>query len=424
LKNVYDVLKERGFVEQVTDEIQVRAMFEEPISAYIGFDPTAKSLHVGSLVPIMSLAHLQRYAHRPIALVGGGTGLVGDPSGKTETRKVLSCEEIEENAQALKKQLSQYLDFQNDSALLLNNADWLVQLNYIEFLRDIGRHFSVNRMLAAESYRLRLETGLSFIEFNYMLLQAYDFWYLYHHYGCVLQMGGNDQWGNILAGVDLTRRLDQATVHGLTFPLITTASGEKMGKTAAGAVWLDKKLTSPYHYYQYWINTDDRDVERFLALFTFLPMKEVRDYGRLKGADLRRAKEFLAFETTRITHGEEEARKAQEAARSLFGKDTMVDIQSATHKLTSDHIQIEVVPTFKIPRADLEKGLPAFKLFVQTKLCSSSSEARRLIEQGGGYINEERVEQFDQLIGMAQAGDGSLLLRAGKKKYHRVEVVG
>jgi tyrosyl-tRNA synthetase len=417
--NVYDTLKERGFIEQVTDEIQVRTLFEKPVTAYIGFDPTAKSLHVGSLVPIMSLAHLQRQGHRPIALVGGGTGLVGDPSGKTEMRKVLSRQEIEENAQALRRQLSRYLDFTNDRALLLNNADWLVKLNYIEFLRDIGRHFSVNRMLAAESYRIRLETGLSFIEFNYMLLQAYDFWHLYRHYGCLLQMGGNDQWGNILAGVDLTRRLEGAVVHGLTFPLITTAAGEKMGKTAAGAIWLDKELTSPYEYYQYWINTDDRDVERFLALFTFLPLEEVRRLGRLKGADLRRAKEILAFETTKITHGEEEARKAQEAARTLFGKGTI------THEVSVDLeaiLEQAEVPSSKIARSRLEKGIPAFKLFMQTKLCGSGSEARRLIDQGGGYINEKRVEQFDQLIDTSHLKHGILLLRAGKKKYCRVEV--
>jgi tyrosyl-tRNA synthetase len=276
-------------------------------------------------------------------------------------------------------------------------------------------------MLAAESYRIRLETGLSFIEFNYMLLQAYDFWHLYHHHGCVLQMGGNDQWGNILAGVDLTRRLDGATVHGLTFPLITTASGEKMGKTVAGAIWLDKELTSPYQYYQYWINTDDRDVERFLALFTFLPMEEVRRLGSFEGADLRRAKEILAFETTKITHGEEEAQKAQEASQSLFGRrSTTLEVQDLTFGMEFENLNL--VPTSKVARSLLEEGIPAFKLFMQTKLCASGGEARRLIDQGGGYINEERVEHFDQLIGISHLKHGVLLLRAGKKKYHRVEV--
>ncbi len=276
MKNVFHIFEDRGFIEQVTDGKLVRELFENPITCYIGFDPTAKSLHVGSLLPIMSLVHMQRAGHRPIGLVGGGTGLVGDPSGKTEMRNILTLEEINENAEALKKQLSRFIDFSDGKAMMANNADWLTDLRYIEFLRDIGRHFSVNRMLTAESYRARLETGLSFIEFNYMLLQAYDFWYLFKHYDCRLQMGGNDQWGNILAGADLTRRLEGEVIHGLTFPLLTTSSGIKMGKTHKGAVWLDASLTSPYDYYQYWINQDDGDVERFLGLFTFLPMEEVR----------------------------------------------------------------------------------------------------------------------------------------------------
>ena len=408
MKNIYDVFVERGFVEQVTDDNELRSRFEQPLTAYIGFDPTAKSLHVGSLIPIMSLAHLQRHGHRPIALVGGGTGLVGDPSGKTEMRKILTYEEIEENAQGLKSQLSRYLDFSEGKALMLNNAEWLTRLNYIEFLRDFGRHFSVNRMLAAESYRMRMETGLSFIEFNYMLLQAYDFWWLYKHNECALQMGGNDQWGNILAGVDLIRRLEQGTAYGLTFPLITTSTGQKMGKTHTGAVWLDPQLTSPYDYYQYWINTDDPDVERFLALFTFLPMEEVRKYGRLQGADLRVAKEVLAFEATKITHGEEEARAAQDAARALFGPGGGA---------------VEGVPTSTLPVSELEEGIPAFKLFARVSLAGSNSEARRLITQGGGYVNDERLKKFDELITVAHVVDGAILLRGGKKNYHRIEVL-
>jgi len=280
---------------------------EKRLTCYIGFDPTASSLHLGSLVPIMALAHMQRMGHRPIAVVGGGTTLVGDPSGKTEMRPILSREAIEANAEGIKEQLSRFLDFENDKALMVNNADWLVELKYIEFLRDIGRHFSVNRMLAAESYKSRLETGLNFIEFNYMLLQAYDFWYLFKHYDCRLQMGGNDQWGNILAGIDLTRRLEGKNVYGITFPLITTSAGIKMGKTHKGAIWLDSNRTSPYEYYQYWINQDDRDVERFLGLFTFLPMKEVHKLGSLGGADIRVAKEVLAYETTKLCHGEKDA---------------------------------------------------------------------------------------------------------------------
>jgi len=273
VRNVLEIFRERGFVERTTDDEGLQEALEAPIACYIGFDPTAPSLHAGSLEPIMSLMHMQRCGHRPIVLVGGGTGLVGDPSGKTEMRRVMTGREVEENAAALKSQLARYLDFGEGKAHLVNNADWLCELKYIEFLRDVGRHFSVNRMLTAESYRQRLEqeSGLNFIEFNYMLLQAYDFWHLYKHHGCTLQMGGADQWGNICAGIDLTRRLGGGAVYGITFPLLTTRSGAKMGKTARGAVWLDPERTSPYDFYQYWINTEDEDVERFLALFTFLP---------------------------------------------------------------------------------------------------------------------------------------------------------
>jgi len=319
MKSIYDILKERGFVEGGTDENGLRGLLKsKKITCYIGFDPTGPSLHVGSLVPIMSLVHMQRAGHRPIALVGGGTALIGDPSGRKEMRRTITSEEVEENSTKLKKQLSQYLDFGEGKALLLNNAEWLTTLNYIEFLRDIGRHFSVNRMLTAESYRVRLDTGLNFVEFNYMLLQAYDFLHLYQKYGCCLQMGGTDQWGNIVAGVDLIRRVEGGGAYGVVFPLVTTATGDKMGKTAQGAIWLDPERTSPYEYYQYWINVDDQDVERFLALLTLVPMEEVREYGGRKGADLRRSKEILAFEATKITHGEEEAKRAREASRKAF----------------------------------------------------------------------------------------------------------
>jgi tyrosyl-tRNA synthetase len=286
--NVIDILQERGFIEQTTHEKELRDYIESgDVACYIGFDPTASSLHVGSLVPIMSLAHMQRQGHRPIALIGGGTGLVGDPSGKTEMRQLLTPEMVELNAQGIKKQLSRFVDFSDDKAIMVNNADWLIKLEYIPFLRDFGRHFSVNRMLKAESYKMRLESeeGLNFIEFNYMLLQAYDFLELYDHYGCSLQMGGSDQWGNIVAGVELVRRVRQKTVFGMTFPLVTTSSGEKMGKTAQGAVWLDPDKTSPYEYYQYWINTHDKDVIRFLTLFTFLPISEIRAVETLSGCE-------------------------------------------------------------------------------------------------------------------------------------------
>ena len=306
MKSVYDILSERGFIEQVTDEAEARRILAETrVTCYIGFDPTATSLHIGSLVPIMSLAHMQRSGHRPIALVGGGTAMIGDPSGKTEMRQVLSREKVNANAEAIKGQLSKYLDFGEGRALLVNNADWLLPLRYIEFLRDIGRHFSVNRMLAAESYRMRLETGLNFIEFNYMLLQAYDFLYLFQKENCLLQMGGNDQWGNIVAGIDLVRRVEGKQAYGITFPLITTSTGSKMGKTEKGTVWLDSAFTSPHEYYQYWINSTDADVERFMALFTFLPIEEIREVRNLSDADLNQAKEVLALEATKVTHGEQ-----------------------------------------------------------------------------------------------------------------------
>ena len=408
MENVYTTFEERGFVEQVTDKEQVVILLENPTTCYIGFDPTAKSLHVGSLVPIMSLAHMQQAGHRPIALVGGGTGLVGDPSGKTEMRQILSREQIDENARGLKKQLARFIDFGENSALMLNNADWLTNLGYIDFLRDIGRHFSVNRMLTAESYRTRLEKGLNFIEFNYMLLQAYDFWHLFKNYGCRLQMGGNDQWGNILAGADLTRRIDGEMVQGLTFPLLTTSSGIKMGKTHKGTVWLDADLTTPYDYYQYWINQDDRDVERFLALFTFLPMDRIRDLCRASGSDIRKAKESLAYEATCLCHGESEAELAKKAAKQLFGSD-----KSSTS---------ESIPSHAVSDAALQAGIPAFILFEISGLCNSRSAARRLIAQGGGYMNGQKIEVFDQIIDARNLENGALILRAGKKRYMKIVV--
>jgi len=408
-KNALDILEERGFVEQITDRDKVRELLNSPTVCYVGFDPTAKSLHVGNLLPIMALAHMQRLGHKPIVVIGGGTALVGDPSGKTEARPLMTKEQVDENARAIKKQLSRFLDFSNDRALILNNADWLLELKYIEFLRDIGRHFSVNRMLAAESYKIRLKTGLSFLEFNYMLLQAYDFWYLFKHYNCRLQMGGSDQWGNILAGADLIRRLEGETVYGITFPLITTASGMKMGKTHKGAVWLDPELTSPYEYYQYWINQDDRDVVRFLYLFTFLPKEEIDKLAQLKGEEIRYAKEVLAYEATRICHGKEEADKARKTSRALFGWDKEAKREA-----------IQNVPTYEVDKERLEKGIDAYILFQESGLCKTRSDARRLISQGGGYINGERISRFDEKITLDHLNDGEILLRAGKKRYVKV----
>ena len=421
-KSVYDVFVERGFIEKVTDEEKVPEILKGKVTCYIGFDPTASSFHVGSLVPIMSLAHMQRNGHQPIALVGGGTGLVGDPSGKDEMRQILTYEEINKNAEAQKKQFSRFLDFSEDKALLLNNADWLTKLNYIDFLRDIGVHFSVNRMLATESVKIRLEAGLSFIEFNYQLLQAYDFWYLFKHHNCLIQMGGSDQWGNIVAGIDLIRRLEGKQAYGITFPLIMTADGKKMGKTEKGAVWLDPQRTSPYEYYQFWINTDDRDVKRFLALFTFLPMEEIQErYGELEGADLREAKVALADNATAIVHGKEEAEKARSASRRLFV--SVSDSISLSENVTVVTVD-DSLPTTFIEKSKFIHGIPAFKLFETTSLCASGSEARRLIEQGGAYINNKKVSKFDHLVKQEDFdANGTVLLRAGKKKFHRIKIL-
>ena len=426
--NVLDVLKERGFIDQTTHDQELKDCLDQGnVSCYIGFDPTAASLHIGSLVPIMSLAHMQRQGHRPIALIGGGTGMVGDPSGKTEMRKLLTLEALAENAAGIKKQLSHFLDFSEDKALMLNNADWLTKLEYIPFLRDIGRHFSVNRMIKAESYKIRLdsEEGLTFIEFNYMVLQAYDFLELFKHYDCKIQMGGSDQWGNIVAGVELIRRVNQGAAFGITFPLITTSGGEKMGKTAMGAVWLDAGKTSPYDYFQYWINTDDRDVSRFLALFTFLPMDEIGQIEKLSGADLNSAKAILAFEATQLAHGRDEALKAYKAALSMFGARRVADTilpSSAIPRGDSD-VDDASVPSSFLDVQTLKAGIPAFKLFHQVGLAKSGGAARRLIEQGGAYINGTRVESFDYLVSDTDLdAQKTMVLRSGKKHFHKIEV--
>ncbi|UCH20397.1 MAG: tyrosine--tRNA ligase [Deltaproteobacteria bacterium] len=440
MENLLAILRERGFIEQTTHTEELQDLFNSgQVTCYIGFDPTAPSLHIGSLVPIMSLAYMQRHGHRPIALVGSGTGLVGDPSGKTEMRQLLTLEKLEENAQGIKKQLSRFLDFSDQKALMLNNADWLTKLEYIPFLRDIGRHFSVNRMIKAESYKLRLESdeGLSFIEFNYMLLQAYDFLELFDNYGCRLQMGGSDQWGNIVAGIELIRRVKQASAYGITFPLIGTSSGEKMGKTAKGAVWLDPDLTTPYEYYQYWINTDDRDVERFLALFTFLPMSEITKIAELQGADLNSAKTVLAYETTALAHGEKSAEEAylksisnfgvREVPRQVLASSTIH--QSGSLQIVSPRpgdnqsaIDIEE-PDSYINKSELKLGIPAFKLFHSVGLTASSSDARRLIEQGGAYLNARRIRSFDQLITDQDLdAENMIVLRSGKKRFYKIKV--
>ncbi|MHB1356437.1 MAG: tyrosine--tRNA ligase [Anaerolineae bacterium] len=405
--SVLDILQERGFIEQVSNETGLRQALEQPLTLYNGYDPTARSFHVGNLVTIMALAHMQRAGHRPIALVGGGTGMVGDPSGRSEMRKLLSIEQIQSNVDAQKKQLQRFIDFGTDKAVMLNNAEWLCKLNYVEFLRDIGRHFSVNRMLAAETYRIRYENdSLSFLEFNYQLFQAYDYLYLYRNLGCTLQLGGNDQWGNILAGVDLIRRVEGVEVFALTYPLLTTASGAKMGKTAQGAVWLDAELLSPYDFYQYWINIADADVEKLFKIFTFLPIAEIRQLADLPGAEIRQAKERLAYEVTSLVHGKPEADKARDAARALFAGDG----------------QGEAVPTTELCADELAAGIPLVRLMQRVGLAKSLSDARRLIEQGGAYLNEQAITSVDALFTTKDIKAGSALLRAGKKRYHRIAV--
>ena len=430
VKNLLDVLRERGFIQQTTDDEAegepLREILETRcVTAYVGFDPTASSFHVGNLVPILGLLHLQRSGHRPIAVVGGGTGMVGDPSGKTEMRKLLGKEEVRGNMEAQKKQLERYIelgpppaagetpppkkaDGSGPSGFILDNADWLAPLNYIDFLRDIGSAFSVNRMLQAESAKLRLESpsGLSFLEFNYSILQAYDFLVLNQRYGCELQMGGGDQWGNIVAGTDLIRRIARRRAHGITFPLVMTSSGKKMGKSETGAVWLDPARTSPYDYYQYWVNTDDPDVGRFLRMFTLLPIEEVERLEKLSGSDIREAKRVLAFEATALTHGVEEARKAEAGARSLFGGGDQGGEGAS-------------VPAREFSKAALEAGVPLAELAAESGLCESKNAARRLAAQGGLYVNGEPAAE-GRAVTLADLKDGGILLRAGKKKYLRI----
>ncbi len=408
MENAFDILQARGFVQQVTHPDLLRQRLgTESLTFYIGYYPTAPSLHVGNLLTIMAMRHMQDAGHRPLVILGGGTAMVGDPSGKTELRQMLSQETIAQNAQALRGQLQRYLSLEGDhGALLVNNAEWLAELKYIEFLRDIGRHFSVNRMLTFEAYKLRMETGLSFLEFNYQLLQAYDFLVLFQRYGCVLQMGGDDQWGNMVAGVDLIRRVADGDAFAMTFPLLTTASGQKMGKTAAGAIWLDGTLTSPYEFYQFWINVDDRDVSRFLKYYTLLPLADIARLSALQDAEIRQAKEALAFEVTALTHGVEAAQAAQQAARALF---------DGEGELTG-------VPETALASGRLAAGVAVIDLLVETGLAASKSAARRLIQQGGVSLNGTRLANLDAVVTSTDLPEGALLLRAGKKHYHRVVV--
>ena len=403
--SVYDVLLERGYVKQLTHEAPlIKLLANEQVTFYIGFDPTADSLHVGHFLQLMLMSYMQKAGHRPIVLIGGGTAMVGDPSGKTDLRKMMTRETIRHNSECFKVQLSKFIDFSEDRAIMVDNGDWLLQLNYIEFLREIGVHFSVNKMLTAESYKNRMEKGLTFLEFNYQLMQAYDFLELYKEYNCVLQMGGDDQWSNILAGTDLVRRKTGAETYGFTITLLTTSEGKKMGKTEAGALWLDAEKTSPYDFYQYWRNVNDPDVENCLALLTFLPMEEVRRLGSLPGEQINEAKKVLAYEVTKLIHGQEEAEKAKVAAEALFGGGSNFDD----------------VPTTTISRDQVTPGIGLLEVLILTNLTASKGEGRRLINQGGVTINGNKVDDALLTLQEEDFPEGKLMIKKGKKIYHQV----
>lgn len=408
MENVFDVLKERGFMEQCTHEDEIKKLLaDESVSFYIGFDPTADSLHIGHFIQIMVMAHMQRHGHRPIALIGGGTTMIGDPSGRTDMRQVMTAERIAENGEKFKKVFEKFLSFDNDQAMMVNNADWLLDLNYINFLREIGAHFSVNRMLTADCYKSRLEKGLTFLEFNYMLLQAYDFYVLNEKYDCKMQFGGNDQWSNIIAGTDLIRRKVNKQAYGMTFSILTTSEGTKMGKTAKGALWLDPEKTSPYDFYQYWRNIADADVEKCLSLLTFLPMDEVRALANAEGAEINKSKERLAYEVTAMIHSEEAAKEAQAAARRLFaGGQGDADI-----------------PSVDLQRSDLEEGIDIISLLQVAKLIKTRSEGRRLVDQGGVLVNGNKVRDFKATFTEADFSDDQLVLKKGKKAFKQVNLV-
>lgn len=402
---VYDELKARGLIAQLTNEEKVRDLLNNgKTSFYIGFDPTADSLHVGHFVQIMVMAHMQKAGHTPIALFGGGTGMIGDPSGKTAMRRMMTREEIDHNVRCFQKQMSRLVDFSDGKAIMVNNADWLMNLNYIQFLREVGVHFSVNRMLSFECYKQRLERGLSFFELNYMLMQSYDFLVLNRKYGCQLELGGDDQWSNIIGGVELIRKADDKEAYGMTFTLLTTSDGRKMGKTESGAVWLDPEKTSPYDFYQYWRNVDDADVIRCLKILTFLPLEEIEAMAKWEGSQLNKAKEILAFEVTKLIHGEEEAMKAQNAARAIFG--------GGAHS--------ENMPSTELSNGDFTDGeISVLDLLAKTKLVPSKGEARRLIDQGGISIDDEKVNSVTAKISKSSFEKGFVIIKKGKKVYHK-----
>ena len=403
MANVLDELLERGYIKQFTHEDETRKLLEnEKVTFYIGFDPTADSLHVGHFIAMMFMSHMQKAGHRPIALIGGGTAMVGDPSGKTDMRKMLTKEDIQHNVDSIKKQMERFIDFTDDKALLVNNADWLLNLNYVDFLREVGVHFSVNRMLTFECFKQRLEKGLSFLEFNYMLMQGYDFYVLNQKYNCKMELGGDDQWSNMIAGVELVRRKAQGQAMAMTCTLLTNSQGQKMGKTVGGALWLDPKKTSPYDFYQYWRNVDDADVEKCLRLLTFVPMDEIKKLAALEGAAINEAKKVLAFEVTKLIHGEEEAKKAQSAAESLFGAGGNMDN----------------VPTVKIENEQV--GSLLLDILVAGKIIPSKAEGKRLVQQGGLSLNGEKVTDIKRTLNKEDFEDGVALIKRGKKNFNKI----
>lgn len=403
MENVYDVLKDRGYLKQFTDEEAIKKLLgEEKITFYIGFDPTADSLHVGHFIAMMFMAHMQKFGHRPIALVGGGTAMVGDPSGRTDMRTMMTKETIAHNVACIKKQMEKFIDFSDGKAILENNADWLLGLNYIDFLRDIGAEFSVNKMLAAECFKSRMEKGLSFLEFNYMLMQGYDFYVLNQKHNCKMQLGGDDQWSNIIAGINLVRKKKQETVYGMTCTLLTNSEGKKMGKTAKGALWLDPEKTTPHEFYQYWRNVADEDVEKCLALLTFIPMDEVRRLGALKDAEINKAKVVLAYEITKMIHGQEEADKAKAAAEGAFGGSG----------------DMSNLPTTEIEKANL--GVSLIDYLTENGILKTKSEGRRLIQQNGMSLNGDKVTDIGFALTEEAFKDNEAIVKMGKKKFHRI----
>ena len=402
VKNVYDVLKERGLIAQVTHEEEIRELLgREKVTFYIGFDPTADSLHVGHFLQMVVMKHMQDAGHRPIALIGGGTGMVGDPSGRTDMRKMMTVETIEHNCNRFREQLGRLVDFSDDKAIMVNNADWLLDLNYIDFLRDIGSCFSVNNMLRAECFKQRLEKGLSFLEFNYMLMQSYDFLMLRRKYNCKIELGGDDQWSNILGGIELCRRKDQVQSYGMTFTLLTTSEGKKMGKTAKGALWLDAEKCSPYEFYQYWVNVSDDDVINCLKLITFVPMDEIAEMAKWEGQELNKAKRRLAYEVTKLVHGKEEAQKAQAASEAVFAGTGSV----------------ENMPTSVVADA-VDRGL--LDVLCEIGLIPSKGEGRSLMQQNGLAVNDEKVTDPNTVISEEMFADGYMIVKKGKKVFRRI----